>query len=394
MPTSDFTPTILDLKDAIINKVENSDDSIHFFFSLKKRPHVCPVCNAVTEQVHDYRINIIKDIPVMGKRSFLHYRKRRYRCTCCGKRFYESFPQQPRYCRTTTRLAFYVINQIRYTMNIKACALSSGVSPSYIFRRMRDIRYPKPINLPKVLSIDEFRGNANGQKFQAILTDAHNHDIIDILPSRSQSVLIDYIKGFKNRKDVRYFVMDMNKVYLDIAKAFLPNAKIVIDRFHIVRYITWAVENVRKRIQKQMHPTKRRYFKRSRRIILAHKNKLSDENIQALEVMLQQSNDLAAAYYLKELFYDFIDSSDRNEASMRLKKFITAAQVSDLDEFKSALTMLYNWTPYILNSFDCRYSNGYTEGMNNIIKVIKRNAYGYRNFDNFRKRINLTMKQP
>ena len=83
-----------------------------------------------------------------------------------------------------------------------------------------------------MLSIDEFKGNAGGEKFQAILTDAKNHKLVDILPSRTQATLVDYIHSFKNRNDVRYFVMDMNTVYRDIARNYFPNATIVIDKFH------------------------------------------------------------------------------------------------------------------------------------------------------------------
>lgn len=123
---------------------------------------------------------------------------------------------------------------------------------------------------------------------------------------------------------------------------------------------------------------------------LSHYHKLSAENKQALEVMLTQSNDLAIAYHLKELFYDFMDSPDRNVAYKRLRKFILATQASELKEFNATLTMLANWSKYILNAFDCPYSNGFTEGTNNKIKVIKRNAYGFRNFENFRNRILMT----
>jgi transposase len=256
---------------------------------------------------------------------------------------------------------------------------------------MSDVQYPTPGHLPTVLSIDEFRGNAGGQKFQAILTDAANHKLFDILPSRSQVSLMTYFQQFKNRNQVRYFVMDMNRVYRDLALSYFPNATIVIDRFHVVRYVTWALENIRKRIQKQMHPSKRKYFKRSRRILLAHQNKLNPENLDALEIMLMQSNDLAVAYHLKELFYEFMASENRVEAGKRLHTFVLAAQVSQLNEFKPCLTMLGNWSKYILNSFDCPYNNGYTEGTNNTIKVIKRNAYGYRNFNNFRNRIFLSL---
>ena len=65
-------------------------------------------------------------------------------------------------------------------------------------------------------------------------------------------------------------------------------------------------------------------------------------------------------------------------------------KASKLEEFNATLTMLSNWAKYILNAFDCPYSNGFTEGTNNKIKVIKRNAYGYRNFENFRNRILMT----
>lgn len=75
------------------------------------------------------------------------------------------------------------------------------------------------------------------------------------------------------------------------------------------------------------------------------------------------------------------------EAIQKLKFFILAAQTSQLKEFEPCLTMLGNWSKYILNSFECKYTNGYTEGTNNAIKIIKRNAFGYRNFNNFRNRI-------
>ena len=143
---------------------------------------------------------------------------------------------------------------------------------------MNNINFPKPTTLPQVLSIDEFKGNAGGQKFQAILTDAKKHKIIDILPSRTQTNLMIYLNEFKNKIDVRYFIMDMNYVYRDIALSYLPKAKIVIDRFHVVHYVIWALKNVRKRIQKDMYPSKRRYFKRSRRILLSHYCKLNSES--------------------------------------------------------------------------------------------------------------------
>lgn len=390
MPNSNFISEILEIKDLIIENVETTAEEVHIFFKLERHDHICPVCGAITNKIHDYRTSIIKDAPLHGKHTFLHYKKRRYHCSACNHHFKESFNLLPKQCRITNRLGFLAIHLLRENQNVSSVARQTGISASTIFRRMEDIKYPKPTTLPRVLSIDEFRGNAGGQKFQAILTDPKKRKVFDILPSRTQAQVSSYLREFPNRKEVEYFIMDMNYVYRDIAETYFPNATIVIDKFHVVRYVTWALENVRKRIQKDMHPTRRKYFKRSRRILLSHYDKLSDENKDALEVMLSISSDLAQAYYLKEQFYEFMKSESKQEALPKLKKFILSAEISELSEFNACLTMLRNWSKYILNAFECPYSNGFTEGTNNKIKVIKRNAYGYRNFENFRNRILLT----
>ncbi len=391
MPITNSIEKLFELEDLLLQDINSTNEEIHVSFSLKRKVHTCPFCQGLTDKIHDYRTSVIKDLPFMGKKCFMHYRKRRYHCPSCGKHFYEDFHLLPKYCRITTRLAFYAIHLLRSRQSVRSVASLLGVSDSFIFRRMKDVSYPTPSKLPEVLSIDEFRGNAGGQKFQAILTDAKNHKLFDILPTRSQTDLMLYLQGFSNKKDVKYFVTDMNAVYKDLAREYFPNATIVIDKFHVVRYVTWALENVRKRVQKDMHPAKRKYFKRSRKLLLTHKYKLHEESLDALGLMLMQSSDLATAYHLKELFYDFMNSKNREEASRKLKFFILAAQSSNLKEFQACLTMLGNWSKYILNAFDCKYTNGYTEGTNNAIKVIKRNAFGYRNFKNFRNRIFLSL---
>lgn len=390
MPYTDFTANLLDIKDLIVENLEIFTSEVHIYFKLKRRDCVCPACGAVTNKVHDYRPTVIKDSPIQGKKCFLHYKKRRYHCECCNKHFKEPFSLLPDHCRITNRLCHLSIHKLRNVQNVSSVAEEMGISASTIFRRLDDINYPKPSYLPKVLSIDEFKGNAGGEKFQGIITAPDKQKIVDILHSRTQYKLIEYLKSFPNRNEVQYFIMDMNYVYRSIAENYLLNATIVIDKFHVVRYVTWALENVRKRVQKDMHPERRKYFKRSRKLLLTHFNTLKPENKDSLTVMLSMSSDLATAYYLKELFYDFISSENSEEAKQKLKKFILSAQASNLDEFKATLTMLANWGKYILNAFDCPYSNGFTEGCNNKIKVIKRNAYGYRNFKNFRNRILLS----
>ena len=214
--------------------------------------------------------------------------------------------------------------------------------------------------------------------------------ILDILPDCRESRIYEYLQQFPNRNEVRYFVSDMRKDYISMAKNLFPNAKIVIDKFHVVRYCTWALENVRKRVQKSLHPDERKYFKRSRTLLLKRMNHLTPNGRESVIRMLRFQSDLRDAYLLKEKFYSFMDSKDSEEARKRLHEFGLFAAVTDLKEFEPLFTVLRNWSKYILNSFDTGYTNGFTEGCNNKIKVLKRIAFGYRNFNNFRQRILMT----
>jgi len=382
---------LLDMEHMNLLNVQHSANMILLEVKMQRRIWECPVCKALTNNVHDYRLQRVKDSPIQGKAVLWLYHKRRYRCHCCGKRFYESNYLVPKWHRITNRLALLAMNMLTTKQSRKDIALAVNVSQSSVSRWLQLMEYGRPNKLPTVLSIDEFRGNTQYGKFQCILTAPTQKRVVDILPTPNESEISRYLSSFSNRKEVQYFVSDMRKEYIALAKRLLPNAIIVIDRFHVVRYCTWAVENVRKRVQKKLLPEQRRYFKRSRKLLLARMSKLSPENKAAVERMLCFDRDLREAYLLKEKFYEFMDSKDSIQAKHRLRIFRALAFVADIPEFQACLTMLQNWEPYILNAFDCPYSNGFTEGCNNTIKVIKRIAYGYRNFDNFRRRILMTL---
>ncbi len=391
MLPNDCISKLLDMEHLEVLNVEHASNRIVLHVQMKRRVCRCPTCRTVTEQVHDYRTQKVKDCPMQGKHVVLLYRKRRYRCPCCGKRFYESNYLIPKWHRITNRLTAQCIDMFGCKQSRKEIARSLGISESTIGRWLMLIDRGKPQLLPKVLSIDEFKGNTEYGKYQCILTSPVDKRIVDILPTRYSARLYDYLYDFPNRKQVKHVVMDMNKDYLRIARQLLPQATVVIDRFHVVRYCTWALENVRKRVQSKLPKDQRIFFKRSRKLLLAHMDKLSDTNKAAVERMLLFSRDLREAYLLKEVFYRFMASEDSAQAKRRLQEFRLHARVASIPEFNTCLTMLQNWEPYILNAFDCPYSNGFTEGVNNTVKVLKRIAYGYRNFRNFRARILATV---
>ena len=387
---------VLDMEHMILKEVESFSNQIVLHVEMERRVSECPACRALTETVHDYRIQRVKDSPIQGKHVVWMYRKRRYRCPCCDSRFYESNYLIPKWHRITNRLAMLTMQQLAAKRSRKEIAEDVGVSPSTVGRWLQMIDYGRPAKLPRVLSIDEFKGDTEYGKFHCILTDPVQRRVLDILPTCYERDIYRYLSSFTDRHRVQYFVSDMRREYIAMAKNLFPTATIVIDRFHVARYGSWALENVRKRVQKKLLPEQRRYFKRSRTLLLMRMSKLSAENKAAVERMLLVDRDLREAYLLKEVFFRFMSSANSAEAKARLREFRMHAFVAEIPEFAACLTMLQNWEPYILNAFDCPYSNGFTEGCNNTIKALKRIAYGYRSFRNFRARILATFnaKEP
>lgn len=123
--------------------------------------------------------------------------------------------------------------------------------------------------------------------------------------------------SYKDRCKVKYVVMDMNKSFKQVIWNCFPNAKIVVDKFHICRYVQWALENIRKEVQKSFGNDRRKYFKRSRWILLKRNKKLKkEEDRKQLEMMLTVSEKLREAYELKEAFYELMEKEKNKKEAI------------------------------------------------------------------------------
>lgn len=363
------------------------ENSFRKVIAIQTQPHeaVCPCCGRKTKRVHDYRWQMIKSLPYAGKEVFLRLRKRRYVCQC-GKKFNEKYDFLPRYYRMTRDVYMSILNDCKSTYSYKDICKRHNVSFNTV-ARVLDFYDRGIYKCPEVLSIDEFKGNTGGEKYNCILTDPKEHKVLDILKSRSQNSLMDYFRVLSGRNRVKVFITDMYKPYAELAKIYFPNAKIVVDKYHYYRQVYWALERVRKSIQKQLSKEGRLLLKRSKRLLTARYSALNTEDQLAVKHMLSAHEDLYIAWLLKEEFILIKNCWDRNEGRKFLTNWIELAKDSKLPEFKDCITAFSNWFEYILNSLETPYTNGFTEGKNNKIKVLKRNAYGLRNFERFRKRI-------
>ncbi len=385
---TDFTEKLLGLQDVNITNVEESEKEIIIYAELKRKKHNCICCGTATDTVHDYRKQVIKDIPAFGKTVTIVLRKRRYRCPVCGKRFFEKNTFLPKYHRMTNRLASFVINKLSDERSFTSVAKEVNLSVSTVIRIFDFVSYPKP-KLPKALSIDEFKGNTGGEKYQCILTDPVNKVVLDVLPERFKPYLTKYFRAYSNeeRSKVEFFVSDMWRTYSDISSVWLKNAVQLVDKFHWIRQVTWAFESVRKEEQKKLGDNLRKYFKRSKSLLTKPHSKLTDEQKHEVNVMLYYSVNISRAYFYKESFFNVINAKDSCDAKKLLGEWIETTEDCGIEPFEKCAHTMRNWFSGIINSFDSNITNGFTEGCNNRIKVLKRNAYGYHNFNRFRNRI-------
>lgn len=377
---------VLGLEDVIVKNVEENNDYLIIDIELPRKLHCCPCCHNKTDRIHDYRFQMVKDLPAFGKQVFLRLRKRRYVCPDCGKRFDEINTFLPKYYHLTRRKIACIIDEFRKLKSASMIAKENDVSTTTALRYLDVLSYGA-LKLPQVLSIDEFKGNADGEKYQTILTDPQHKKTIDVLPNRFEKDLVHYFMGFKNRENVKVFITDMNPHFKRVAEHCFPNAVIVADRFHVVRQVVWAMENVRKAEQKRLSAHFRRYFKRSKSLLNKPMNKLNNEEKERLALMLSISPKLATAYRLKNEFLNIIHMKSSDKARPTLSKWMLDAENSALHEFDSCITAYRNWYNEILNAIDYKWNNGFTEGCNNKTKVLKRVCFGIRNFNRFRNRI-------
>lgn len=357
------------------------------------KPHDCPSCGKETLRVHDYRLTKLKHTKFGERMTVLFYRKRRYACAC-GKRFAENNPIMERFQRYSKE--WNQVAQVRAVkgQSFKETAIQLGTSSNTIIRRFDRIvptTLKEKQSLSSVIAIDECKGNAGQEKFQCIIADAVTKQPIDILPNRKKETIEAYLR--EHGAEVKVVVMDMSHSFKAAVQKGLSKPLIVADRFHFVRYIYWAMERVRIRIQKEWNDYDRKKVKKKRFVFLKKSKDLTEEDHWYLKRYFSFSTELKSTYDLKEKFCRWFERAKKmgQDNPLKVKEELEAfyKEVS-IPEFQRAISTFQNWQTEILQSFIFGYSNGFVEGLNNKTKVIKRNAYGFRNFKRLRAKILLT----
>ena len=389
MSTVNYTEIIFKIKEEYIKHTRvNEDGSVHFTLEMPVAEQVCPHCGASTRKSKGKRPRDVKFGAIQHHTVTATYLQRRYKCQECNHTFIEKNPFVSRYLRLSKSNLEYLFRQLGEKGSFTEMAKRSDVSVSTVIRYCSKLAIPKPAQLPTVLGIDEYKGNAEGQMYQVIITDLRNHSVVDILPKRETRALIQYFKTFSKeaREQVKYIVMDMCPLFKLVMQTMFSHAHIVADRYHVCRLVDWALERVRKREQKQI-VTHSRMLKYNRRVLMKNPDTLTEnERVKLLEI-LRISDDLRRAYGLRLGFRKIFKTYSIPNIERHIQLWLKIVESSHLPEFSNFKTSFISWFPQIVNAFVLPYSNGFTEGCNNNIKVLKRISYGLRHFERFRVRI-------
>lgn len=372
----------------------------------------CPICNSYTKSIHNKLKPIkLKYVKAFEYTTYLIIEKRRFICHKCNKKFTEETVVNEESKSISTKLEQKILKDLlEYNLTLKYIAKNNNVSDNTIrnvlLKAMKN--YPEYVRLlPRVISFDEFKADTNKGKYAFILNDPIHKDTLDILPTRKKDDLIQYFTKTENRSSVEFVISDMYEPYLLVTKIMFPKAKYVVDRFHYITYIMDALDDIRIRIQDEYGYNSEEYrlLKNKKNVSLLrkyrkdiswfvytkrYKNKHMVEMLPGdiLNEIFKINEEIKRGYDLKELLLDIVNHSTYEDSKRELLSWIDLCRESKIEEFISASNTIENWLEYIVNSFiDERFSNGFTEGLNNKIKVIKRNGFGFKNFDFFRLRL-------
>ena len=372
----------------------------------------CLKCGKYTSSIHDRLKPVtLKYVKAFEFTTYVILTKRRFICHDCNYKFTEEVNIQRENKSISSKLEQKILVDLKkYNLSLKYIAEENNVSDNTVRNILKEHmkNYPKNvINLPKVISFDEFKADTNEGKYAFILNDPIHREALDILPNRKKEYLLQYFTYCNNRHSVEFVISDMYEPYLLVTKIMFPKAKYVVDPFHYTRYIMDALDNVRIRLQKKFGYNSKEYrlLKNKKNVSLLRrysndidwftytKRYKNNHMIDILkydlrETLLSIDEELRIAYQLKELFLDITHHATYENVKNQLVNWIALVREQNIVEMEEAADTIENWLEYICNSFiDSRFSNGFTEGLNNKIKVIKRVGFGYKDFEFFRLRL-------
>ncbi|WP_407918574.1 ISL3 family transposase [Streptococcus pneumoniae] len=400
-----FITKLLDIKDPNVQilNIINKDTHKEIIAKLDYDAPSCPECGNQLKKYDFQKPSKIPYLETTGMPTRILLRKRRFKCYHCSRMMVAETSivkknhQIPRIINQ--KIAQKLIEKISMT----DIAHQLAISTSTVIRKLNDFHFKHDFScLPEIMSwnVETVRGvtvSIGRWKMSFIAQDFEKLDIITVLEGRTQAVIRDHFLKYDRavRCRVKIITMDMFSPYYDLARQLFPCAKIVLDRFHIVQHLSRAMSRVRVQIMNQFHRKSHEYkaIKRYWKLIQQDSRKLSDKrfyrptfrihltNKEILNKLLSYSEDLKHHYQLYQLLLFHFQNKEPEKFFGLIEDNLK--QVHPI--FQTVFKTFLKDKEKIVNALQLPYSNAKLEATNNLIKLIKHNAFGFRNFENFKK---------
>ena len=385
-------------KNITLNKVLKHKTHIEMIATLDYAPGNCNHCQGKQIKYDFQKPSKIPFLEVAGFPSLIRLKKRRFQCKNCRKVTVSETSLIQKNCQISEPLRQKVAQALVNRQALTHIAQDLAISTYTVHRKLKEFTFKEDFSrLPEILSIDEFSYQKG--KLAFIAQDFETKKIITILENRTQITIRNHFFRYSKeaRNSVKVVTVDMSGSYIPMIPKFFPKAKIVIDRFHIVQHMSRALNHTRIQLMTQFDKKSLEYralkyywksvLKDSRKLSLnSFRSRTFGETLTPKECLTEIFHlvpELKGYYDL----YQFLLFHLQEKNADYFFDLIEEALPHLNQTFKTALRTILHHKQHVINAIELPYSNAKLEATNKLIKDIKRNAFGFRNFDNFKKRI-------
>lgn len=351
----------------------------------------CPHCGTTDLRTKDTFYRWIRHESLGRRKVYLYLKTHKYLCRSCGKYFNDRFPGILPYRRSTEAFRKEVFQKHNDGICQKTLSRRLGIATATIerwYQSLLELKLTRSQNdpCPRVLGIDEHFFTRK-QGYATTLCDLAHHKIYDVILGRSEKAVEPAFGELPDKSKVRIVVMDLSETYRGIVKRFFPNAKIVADRFHVIRLVNHHFLKVWQAIDPEGRKN-RGLLSLMRR----HQDRLEDAQKLKLQNYFSRCPALEAVWLFKQKLCRLllVKHVTQRKAKILVPIFLRFTQQLLDSPFEPLQTLgksLQAWDKEIVRMWRFTRSNGITEGFHNKMELISRRAYGFRNFQNYRLRV-------
>jgi transposase len=383
---------ILGLKDYEIKDIQRGDDHV-LIQARYTGPVSCPHCGSERLRKKDRFVRKLRHETWGLRQTLIHLDALKYLCLGCGKYFNQRFPGIMPRLRTTELFRRQVFWQHFDGISRKRLSERQRVGTATIerwFHEFLDLESAKRSSepCPKELGIDEhFFSKRKG--FATTFCDLKHHKVYDVVLGRSERSLNGYLKRLKGKEDVRVVCIDLAGNYRALIHKHFPNAKIVADRFHVIRIVNHHFMAAWRQID-QVGSRNRGLVSLMRR----HEENMRPEQKIRLRQYLHERPALEAIYDFKQRLSRLLRKKTCTQHQCRrwiphLLNYIEQLKECGIEQLETLGRTLGSWSEEIAAMWRFSKNNGITEGFHNKMEMISRQAFGFRNFENYRLRVRI-----